>query len=184
MRGSTEDEHADKLVSAIECLIQTLASRDGMSRQAARRSLVAIGEPATDGLVEALTHKSAQLRWEAAKALSELADPKGGPALVAALADREFGVRWLAAEGLIVLGRAGLAPLMQALVDKSSSTLLLEGAHHVLRVLAERGLRDLVAPILQALEGPEPAIDVIPEATALLGILQDANGATPPNRQL
>ncbi len=47
-----------------------------------------------------------------------------------------LGIRWLAAEGLIGLGEAGLRPLLEALVHHSDSAWLREGAHHVLKALA------------------------------------------------
>lgn len=38
-------------------------------------------------------------------------DPRAAPALVRALDDENSGVRWVAAKGLVGLGKAGLDPL-------------------------------------------------------------------------
>jgi HEAT repeat protein len=111
-------------------------------------------------LIEALAGGDTQTRWEAAKALGYLADPDGAPALVRALRDEEFGVRWLAAEGLILLGRDGLEPLLRALMERPDSVWLRQGAHHVLRVLSRRGFREVLQPVLAALDGLEPWLQV------------------------
>lgn len=82
-------------------LIATLGDHDGMVRQRARNSLGVIGQPAVPALIEALTDPNGHRRWEATKTLGAIGDPAAAPALVRALEDRDFGVRWLAAEGLI-----------------------------------------------------------------------------------
>jgi HEAT repeat protein len=68
-----------------------------------------------------------EVRWEAAKALGEIADPWSAPALEETLMDAGFDIRWLAAEGLIALGRAGLKPLLATLLKKADSVYLREG---------------------------------------------------------
>jgi hypothetical protein len=79
-------------------------------------------------------------------------------------------VRWLAAEGLIAAGSTVLAPLLGALARHSNSIWLRLGSHHVLRDLgsASPTVRQLVAPVLEALEGPEPAVRAIRPAYTVL----------------
>jgi len=72
------------------------------------------------------------VRWEAAKALSQIANPASIQALLEALSDKTFEVRWMAAEGLIRIGRKAVIPLLEALVEHSDSYWLREGIHHVL----------------------------------------------------
>jgi HEAT repeat protein len=161
-------------VRDIQSLVHDLSNRDGLARQTARRSLVAMGEAAVAALAAALKDRNCDVRWEAAKALAEIASPRAGPALVRALNDRNFGVRWLGAEGLIALGLQGLPPLLRALVEDPDSTWLREGAHHVLSYLADQGLRDTVGPLLAVLEGsPSPAA-VMVEADSLAQRLRPA----------
>jgi HEAT repeat protein len=172
--------NATRVVAAnpatIRNLIAALADGDGMARQRARESLADIGKPAVAPLTETLEKSGEQVRWEAAKALSEICDPAAAPAMVRALEDESFGVRWLAAEGLICLGREGLVPLLEALVCCSDSTWLREGAHHVLRILAGEDLYTEIAPVLTALEDIEPALQVIQPANAALNALKQASG--------
>lgn len=162
--------------ATISRLIAALADDDRVSRQRARESLVEIGVVAVTPLTEALAKSNERVRWEAANALSEIGDPAAAPALVGALEDNSFGVRWLAAEGLIALGYEGLRPLLQALVDRPESAWLRQGAHHVLRILAEEGLHDHVTSVLKALEDIEPAIEVIQPAKAALDELKQTPG--------
>ncbi len=152
----------------VRSLIDDLASLDGSQRHSARQSLVGFGKPSVAPLIYALQDPRQDVRWEAANALVEIGDPAAASALVRAMEDTSFGVRWLAAEGLISLGSAALRPLLDALVSRSSSVLLREGAHHVLSILAKRGLRDYVAPVLAVLEDVEPAVQVPHAAVAAL----------------
>jgi sporulation protein YlmC with PRC-barrel domain len=155
--------HASALISrqyeSISSMIADLARDVPLVRVSARESLVAIGGPAVPALVEALGNPNRHLRWEAAKALSQIGDPAAAEALVKALEDELFGIRWLAAEGLIAVGREGLKPLLRALIQRSDSDWLRQGAHHVLHELARTGLEE-VRPVLAALEDIEPSIDV------------------------
>ena len=101
-------------------------------------------------------------------------DVRAASELVATLEDSNFGVRWLAAEGLIAIGREVLPPLMEALTKHSDSAWLREGAHHVLHDLANRDpeVKDFVAPVITALEGSEPEIGVMELAHTALDKLE------------
>jgi HEAT repeat protein len=147
-------------LAAIESMIAALAHENGFERQDARESLVEIGEPAVAPLIKALADPSEDLRWQAARTLSKIGSPAAGPALVKALEDEDFGVRWLAAQGLIGLKREGLVPLLEALESRPDSAWLREGAQHVLRTLVEEGRDAEVKPVLAALEGVEPALEL------------------------
>jgi hypothetical protein len=163
-------------------LIADLGSNNGNVRVRARAALVHIGAQAVEPLILALKDRNWHVRWEAAKTLSEIGDPRSAPALVTTLEDARSGIRWLAAEGLIVIGREALPPLLQALVDHSDSEWLREGAHHVFRAWlrenhavpqtqADEEMSNLVSLVLKALEGIEPVIATPPVAEAALEAL-------------
>jgi len=142
----------------VALLIRRLYTGTAHARQSARQSLVALGGPAIGPLTDILLDPKQdwEARWEAAKALGEMGTSAVAPTLVRALEDPDFGVRWVAAEGLADLGRAGLPALMRGLIERPNSIWLRRRAHQALRMLAERGHRELVAPVLAALEGTEP----------------------------
>lgn len=170
-----ETQYLVASLDPIASLIATLNSDDGSTRTHARNSLVKIGTAAVPSLIQILTDPQDRLRWEAAKALSEIGDPMAASALVKALDDDNSGVRWLAAEGLVILGRAGLGPLLEALRQHSDSVRLREGAHHVLRSLAREDLcTSIVKPVLAVLEDIEPAIQLPLAAHAALSMLAPA----------
>ena len=161
--------HANKAI--ISALIADLGSKDGVVRVRARKSLVAIGKPAIDPLVEALASKKELIRWEAAKAIGQIGDPIATLALVRALEDEMFDVRWLAAEALITIGKKALVPLLKALTRHSDSLWLREGAHHVFHDLSDRKSVEVLRPVLTALEDSEPSVEVPQVANTALKAL-------------
>ena len=163
----------DSQPSNISRLIAALADDDGLTRQHAREALVDIGRPAASALAVELSSPHEQVRWEAAKALHDIADPESAPALVLALEDREFSVRWLAAEGLAAIGQRSLPPLLEALVERGDHQWLRRGAHHALKALSKRGLPEPVTLVLDALESVEPELVVPPAAQTALKALRD-----------
>lgn len=147
--------------NTIESLVVELTCDDVLKCQNARRSLVSIGKEAVPFLVKSLKDRKHWVRWEAAKALAQIADPSATQALVDALRDKEFDVRWLAAEGLIKIGPKTLKPLLKALIQNSDSIWLRQGAHHVLHDMDRGNLDEIISPLLPALGDTEPS-EIIP----------------------
>jgi hypothetical protein len=153
-------------------LILFLGHENGWVRHHARECLVVIGKPAVPELIKALQNTNEDIRWEAAKALSQIKDPRAAPALVKALSDKNVGVRWLAAEGLIILRGAAVTPLLLELIEHPDVIWLRQGAHHVLHGLTKKRIySQQSAPVLEALEGLEPAVKVPFVAKNLLDTL-------------
>jgi HEAT repeats len=145
--------HAD--AATVRALIVDLGSKDGLVRIRARKALVTIGKKAVAPLEEALMSKDKWKRWEAAKALGQIGDAEATKALINALEDEMFDVRWLAAEGLIAIGRPTLIPLLRKLTKQSDSLWLREGAHHVLHGMTMGNLEETLLPVRDALEDIE-----------------------------
>ncbi len=125
--------------SEIAELVRCLFSHDGIVRQKARYKLVKIGKPVIAYLIGLQYLPDQHVRWEAMKTLSQIADPDSIPILVNALENSNSDVRWLAAEGLIGIGRQSVGPIMEAIEERSESKILREGAHHVLKGLENEG---------------------------------------------
>jgi len=141
-------------------LVLGLSSHNGVERQSAREHLVSMGGPAVPHLIKCLSDPRRRVRWEAAKALGEIAHPISATALVGALEDKDGDVRWLAAVGLAAIGREGLRPLLAALIEHSDSDWLREGAHHVCHDLAKSADGRIAKPVLDALNAEEPELTV------------------------
>ena len=147
-------------VESIETLMNNLGSADDDVRVNARRSLVAMGKTSVAPLARALENKKYLIRWEAAKALSEIGNPAAAPALVKTLEDEESDIRWIAAEGLIKLNIDGVILLLQALKERGDSAWLREGVHHIFHDLSKGALKKFLAPVLAALESIDPGEEV------------------------
>jgi HEAT repeat protein len=165
-------------VSDVDGLIAALRTSRPVDRTHAREGLVAIGGPAVDPLIRLLEDSRPHVRWEAVKALGSIGDRAAAPSLVGALEDEDDGIRWLAARGLIALGREALPPLLSALAYRPSSWTLLEGAHHALSGLYERGkLPGLAKPVLAALNGATPQMAVHMAAYVALDAIRAATSS-------
>ena len=122
--------------------------------------------------------------------LRDIGDRRAVEGLVAALGDRKFEVRWVAAEGLINVGRPSVPAVLHALMQHADSVWFRDGSHHVLSHFAgvdlhsayhvehhpawvDFDLRDVLTPVLNALDRPgsrsqapvaaAKAMDVFPE---------------------
>jgi HEAT repeat protein len=145
---------------SIKTLIGDLISQDDLVRVKARKQLVAYRSRSVAPLVNELSSKNGQMRWEAAKALSQIGSPASTDALIKALEDPIFDVRWLAAAGLTKIGRKTIVPILEALEARPDSRWLLDGIHHILHDMNKGNLSALLKPVMAAMEGPEPSLEV------------------------
>ncbi|MEZ4766826.1 MAG: HEAT repeat domain-containing protein [Caldilineales bacterium] len=173
---TTNERYSNASPEDIQALIETLGADDGLKREQARFQLVFTGRAATMSLIDALSDPSVHRRWEAAKALGAISDPRAAAPLVEALDDENASVRWVASDDLITMGRDGLEPLLRALIADSGSVWLREGAHHVLHFMARNGMAELT-PVVDALEDIVPTIEVPVAAYYALQTLNDRHPA-------
>jgi HEAT repeat protein len=146
-----------------------LGARSGLARENARRHLVEMGELVTPLLETLLEDNRTQVRWEAAMAMKEIADPASIPFLIEALEDEDGDVRWVAAEALAAIGEPGVKPLLEALVLRGDSLEVREGAQLVFSQIEDEDLRDILDPLREALEDSLPLEVVMVEAGKALG---------------
>jgi HEAT repeat protein len=138
----------------IRALIAQLSSPDGNIRTKARFALVHIGNPAVEPLTQTCHGADTRLRWEICKTLSLIGDPAAVPALLQALEDDRFEIRWLAAEGLITIGGKSpeyLKALLHELLKHPTSGLLREGAHHIFHDLVVYNDYVVFKPLVETL---------------------------------
>jgi HEAT repeat protein len=151
---------------SIEQLVEALGDKNATKRLKAREALVDAGSEAVPFLLSALDSLRQHVRWEAAKALTAIGDPRAADSLVAALSDKDPDVRWVVGEALIALGRDALKPLLVMLEQSDVPDSAYRGAHHVLHDLVRRSdLNVLLRPVLQAFDEPEPTV-AVPVAAA------------------
>lgn len=115
----------ESLGETVRSLMQRLGSHDGMVREDARESLMAIGE---------------------------IRDRRSIPALVRALGDGDQDVAWLAAEALAMHRMAARPPILRALAKAGSDSVRLRlGAHHVFAGQKQEGFDDLLGALTKDL---------------------------------
>ena len=160
-----ETDNRKSIGDMISDLVNKLGNSDGFVREQARLALIDIGEEAVPSLVKALASNRQQVRWEAAKALVKIADPRSIAPLIKALQDEVFDIRWLAAEALIAIGTDSIKPLLTALANEPKELFLREGAHHVIKYIIsqnpkEREMNEILKSVEIALDGSVPSIMV------------------------
>ncbi len=124
--------------SEIEKLVELLCNDDGHKRKKARQKLVALGENTLEYVTDLLEHPKHICRWEAMKVIEEIGMPESIPVFIEALDDDKSDIRWIAAEGLIRLGKYSLEPLLKEVTENYDSVFVLNGAHHVISELEVR----------------------------------------------
>ena len=163
--------------TTLESAIEALGSKNAATREKARETLIALGHVAVIPLLHKLDESEEHVRWEAAKALQGIADPASADALAEALGDESAGVRWTAGEALIAIGWEGAKHVLLTLLRKSDSTALCTAAHHVLSHFAKHKSGEFLKPVLERLEGAEPAVSVPLAALTALGNLRKSGPA-------
>jgi HEAT repeat protein len=152
---------ADHAGKNVDQLVAELSHENHVTRHEACAALVEHGSAAVSALTRVLAAPQPVVRWEAAKALAEIADPAAAEMLVSALADGDPDVRWVAGEALIALRRDAIQPLLKALTKSDVPAEIYPGARHVVHDLAQRGdLATLLEPVVRAFDKPEPALTV------------------------
>lgn len=131
------DQILKELPENVAVLIYNLFySENFVSKRDAKNKLVKMGRNILPHLIRLLIIRDESLRREVAKLMKLIADKKSVPVFIELLEDNESGIRWIAAEGLVHIGRESIVPLLKSIFnDKEQSYYLRAGAHHVLNEL-------------------------------------------------
>ncbi len=168
----TLKEFPDNIASLIKELFD---SEDSVNKLAARRTLVALGKQIVSKLHRLLNSENGSIRMEAVKLVELIADRRSIPFLINQLDDKEFEIRWIAAEGLIKIGRQVILPLLRAIRDGKSSFIFNKGAHHVLRSLLNENEIDKLKSLLVSLDDAQELGEIAPvEASEAIKIMNQS----------
>ncbi len=165
----------------LQSLLGTMASDKGMERKRAREILVLMGEKAEPQVRALLDEANKKVRWEAAKTLAAMVEPASLPAFLTLLGDHASDLRWIAADGLINLGPRSVVPLLESLLTATPVKGQGEMAARVFRELSSNNevLAEILAPVLDALKEPDPAI-LSPRVSRALSDISTVTGELPP----
>jgi len=112
------NDFPDNLVKFIKGSLDT---KNFSKKLSARTSLVKMGKTIISQMHKLLDSENDSLRMEAAKIIELIADRRSIPLLINLLDDPKFDIRWIAAEGLIKIGRRSILPLLKSVREGESS---------------------------------------------------------------
>jgi hypothetical protein len=181
MPPETHESQVAVAPDELKALIAALSNNDPVERERARARLVALGSESVPPLVRRLSDPSDQVRWEVAKALEQVADPLTASALAEGLGDENLDVRWVIGEGLIALRREGLLATLSMLMTHCHSIWVRDGAHHVVSECPVDQWRTILQPVIDAMDGPEPAVTTPPAALTALRALREGEPVALPS---
>ncbi len=137
-------ETATALVGALRYHDEPLASQ-------VRQALMQLGPRAALALLKAARSSDAWVRWHVLRALGELHDLRGMPALVEALADEDYAVSWMAARELATMGAQPVEAVLRLLLRAPDTPHLMETAGYVLRAQPNAQMKSILAPVLASM---------------------------------
>lgn len=118
----------------------------------ARVALLKMGKSIIPQLHKLVCSDNSLLRMEVAKLIQLKADKRSIKVLINLLNDREFDIRWVAAEGLIRIGRKSIVPMLKAVSAGRSSLIMNKSVHQVLASLLLEEEKNGLQSLMQSLE--------------------------------
>jgi HEAT repeat protein len=153
----------DNLTSLI---LELLDKKNFSLKIDARNTLVSMGKKILPQLHKVLSADNDDLRKEVVKIVELIADPKSISILITLLDDSEFDIRWIAAEGLIRIGRRSIVPLLKSIRDGKCSYFTDKRAHHVLGNLLTESEKNDLETLLLSLDDYLKAREIAPTEAA------------------
>jgi len=147
------DVNFNEFTDKIARIIPDLAENNNYQKKIRlRRYLIDMGKEILPQINKLLGSKNIQLRKEASKIIEILGDKDSIPVLVSLLGDDEGSIRWIAAEGLIHIGRERIVPLLNLLIQKGDDYYLKLGARHAFLGLFTDEEKKYFKPLLLSLK--------------------------------
>ncbi len=135
----------------VASLITDLVSEYANTRKKARKKLVEMGKDVVPQIHKTLLSKNKLLKWEAALVVEEIGDISSIPVFTELLEDSETDIRWIAAEGLINVGRDCIVPLLKEIMAKGDSYYIRNGVHHVFGEIFDKKEKEQFHQLIHAL---------------------------------
>jgi HEAT repeat protein len=160
--------------SAVPDLLHALHHADEQLGSQIFLALVQLGHAAVPALIRASESRSAWVRWQCIRALSEIRDRRALPVLVQALRDNDHAVAWMAAKGLVRAGQWAVEPVLNLLLTTEAFPWLVETTSYVLHNLYVQNdrLKPYLVPVIQSMRGAAYQIAIPLSARKALAQLQ------------
>lgn len=168
----TTPEHIySEFPEKISELIRKLEGKNGLTRKEAREELVSMNTKILPYLHKLTKVNQDVLRWEVCKTIADIGDIFSVFELMRLLNDSKSDIRWVAAEGLINIGRKSVPYLLKEIILSNDSLYIREGVHHVLRELFTKQEKSQFHSLLKSLEYSGETSELAPlEATKALHV--------------
>ncbi|MBN2123140.1 MAG: HEAT repeat domain-containing protein, partial [Deltaproteobacteria bacterium] len=138
---------------AVKVLIGRLGDEAPAVSWSAGRSLMRIGRPAVEGLIQALGSGDLSLRRRAAEILGEVRDPRAVGPLIMLLQEGDRGLGLSAKWGLVKIGRPSVAGLLSALENEAPVVRM-----RAAEALEEIGALDSIDPLMGLAADPDAGV--------------------------
>lgn len=145
--------------SARPLLEALIMDRDELHREV-RRALHNLGSLAKSAWVEALNHPDKQIRWEAARGLAQIGDVRAVGTLAGGLLEESYSVRWATSDALVHLGTQAIPAILTILSRYILNEPSRNAAYHALHGILSASTQEYIKPLLDALHGSAPDIEV------------------------
>jgi hypothetical protein len=167
------DEELKELPDDLAILIRELLDdKNYPENHNSRILLVNKGKPILPHLYKLLKSDNKTLRVEVAKIVEQISDRRSIKIFIRLLNDPEFEVRWIAAEGLVKIGRSTIVPLLKLIRDGGGNYYVNHGVHHILTSLLNEKEKKKIAEFLRSLEDFHELGETAPvEASKALTVL-------------
>ena len=158
-------------------LVRQLKAGNGLSADS-RTTLIRIGAPAVDPLIEALNDNHAAVRKEAVLILGKIKDPRAVAPLIGALKDKDYDVEHRAADALANIGDPAVGPLIAGFKDADiGAGFGAASINSAAPLILGRIGAPAVEPLIDALKGPNSTVRKY--AAVALGFTKDARAVEP-----
>ena len=168
--------------SARPLLMALTMNRDELHREACR-ALNNLGSLAKSAWIEALDHSDNQIRWEAARGLGQIGDARAVDILAGGLLNESYSVRWATSDALAHLGTQAIPAILTILSQHKLNEPSCNTAFHALHGILSASTQEHIEPLLDALRGPAPDIEVPVIARHLLLDWETTDEITSKNMQ-
>ena len=154
-------EFPENISGPISCLYKEINYK---LRVTARKKLVKMGLTILPQLHNLLVIEDNILRREVAKVIELIGAKESIKVLIKLLEDNDSDIRWIAANGLINIGRESIMPVLKSIINqKEESYFLRLSAHYILTELFNPGERKKFKSLMQSIQ----SYGLIGESTVL-----------------
>jgi hypothetical protein len=132
VRKKFEVELVDFPEEFINLILDLTDKEDYHKKTSAKNSLIYLGNSILPQLNSLLNSDNYELRIIAAKIIQQIKSEESIDTFLSLITDEDSSIRWIAAKGLVSIGRVTIVPLLKKIMKLNGSDYLKWGAHYVL----------------------------------------------------